>query len=53
MDSDSFRSKVMQNASLMSFKKHETFLKDVFVIYAAMDQTDDNLAHSMFGFYSC
>ncbi len=32
-------------ASLMSFKKHEVFLKDVFVIYASMDQTDENASN--------
>ena len=30
---------------MRTFKKHETFLKDVFVIYAAMDQTDDNASN--------
>jgi hypothetical protein len=45
IDSDSFRGKVMTPGATQVFKRFDNFLKDIFAIYAAMDQTNDNASN--------
>ena len=45
IDSDGFRGQVMTKESLSAFKRFDQFLRDIFIIYAAMDQTDDAITN--------